>query len=303
VKFDVIATNPPFQDRTTRKRTPHKLWIEFTRAAFSRWLSADGLLLQISPASFQSPSSKVLKLMCEHDTQIINFDVSQHFPGVGSSFAYYAVYNQPTAKDTTIIIQNGRRFETRIDEDLLWLPTDFCEAAVSIHRKVMWDKDVDRLRVEHDYVTCHNIRRGETLSREQTADHVFPVFHTNAQTWYSSVQQDWSLKPKVMWTRSGYTKPFVDAGTLGGTDMAYFVLTTTREAAQHLQHNLTLPLITYILRTARWSGFGNDIVFEHLPSLPTDQRLTHEEICALFGLTEQEREYVESRVGRGSPKG
>ena len=295
VQFDVVLTNPPFQNRTARGRTPHKLWIEFTRAALEQFLKPGGLLLQISPASFQSPSSKVLRLMCRLDTELIDFDVAQYFPGVNSSFAYYAIRNRPRRKDT-MIAKDGRRFRTNLYESVAWLPTDLGEEALSIHRKVMWGP-AEHLEVQHDYVTCHNIRLGETLSKSRTTEFCHPVFHTNTQTWYSSVQQDFARLPKIMWTRSGYTKPFFDSGILGATDMAYFVVVDTAEHGRNLAHNLNLPLFRYIFRTAKWSGFGNELVFEGLPALPLDRTLTHGELCELFGLTEGEVEYVEQSMG------
>ena len=295
MRFDVVATNPPFQDRTARKRTPHKLWIDFTLAAFDRLLAPGGLLLQISPASFQSPSSKVLRLMRQLDTSLLNFDVSHHFPKVGSSFAYYAIRNRPR-RDDTVVVTDGRRFAFPLDEGVLWLPADLGREALSIHRKTMWGRH-PRLTVEHDYVTCHNLRLVDTLSKTATDEHIHPVFHTNAQVWYSAVRQRFADQPKVMWTRSGYTRPFADAGVYGGTDMVYFVVCRSSEAAENLAHNLNLPLFRYILRTAKWSGFGNEIVFHGLPALPDDRRLTAAELDELFGLTPQERAYVERHLG------
>lgn len=297
MKFDLVLANPPFQDRTARGKTPHKLWIDFTRAAFSRFLKPGGLLLQISPASFQSPSSKVLEIMRTRSTLLINFDVAHHFPKVASSFAYYAIQNrQPKATRLTVITKDGNTFRTALTDQVLWLPADFCDHALEIHRKVMFSGNL-RLKVKHDYVTCHNTTLGSTLSKTRTGPFIYPVFHTNPQTWYSSVRQEWANKTKVMWTRSGYTKPFLDLGIMGGTDMVYYVEVPNQQAGENLLHNLSLPLIRYILRTARWSGFGNEIVFERLPDLPVDRRLTHKDICDRFGLTKKERAHVIEIVG------
>jgi hypothetical protein len=68
LQFDLVLTNLPFQDTLRRGKTPHKLWINFTFAVFDRLLRDGGILCQVSPASFQSPSSKVLALMRTHRT-------------------------------------------------------------------------------------------------------------------------------------------------------------------------------------------------------------------------------------------
>jgi hypothetical protein len=73
MKFDVILTNPPFQDSVNRKKTPHKLWIDFTLAVFDRLLKPGGSLVQVSPASFSSPSNVVLGLMEENQTRVLRF--------------------------------------------------------------------------------------------------------------------------------------------------------------------------------------------------------------------------------------
>lgn len=295
MQFDVVLANPPFQDRTNRKRTPHKLWIDFTHLSLTRLLRPGGLLLQISPASFRSPSSRLLREMRSLDTQLVNFDIAQHFPQVGSSFAYYAVRARARC-GTASVTAHGTTFSFQLDDEVRWLPADLCKHSLNIHRKVMWSEH-PLLDVRHDYVTCHNIRLGTTLSKTATEIHRHPVFHTNAQTWFSSERQDWADQPKVLWTRSGYTRPFFDPGTLGGTDMVYYVLVEDEDSGRCLEHNINLPLMRYILRSARWSGFGNEIVFHSLPALPTDRRLSSLELCERFALTEEEVCYVQNSVG------
>jgi len=295
VKFDLILTNPPFQDRGSRGRTPHKLWIEFTEEAFRRMLSDGGTLCQVSPSSFQSPSNRILQLMKENETQWMNLDTAKYFEGVGSSFADYAIRKAPNPHTSTRVTREGRTFKVELNANVMYLPNDLCDLSLSIHRKVIFEPKA-KLPVERDYVMCHNIRlkRDGTLSREQTATHVHPVFHTNRQTWWSSLRQDWADDLKVMWTRSGYTLPFFDLGRLGGTDMVYFVRVPSKAAGERLSSHLNSKLFQYIFKTAKWSGFGNERVFDALPVLPLNRAMTDGDLYDLFDLTAEEVKYVES---------
>ena len=52
----------------------------------------------------------------------------------------------------------------------------------------------------------------------------------------------------------------------------------------------------YIFKTAKWSGFGNEKVFRRLPNLPTDRRMSDDDVFDFFNITEQERVYVRQIV-------
>ena len=298
MQFDVVATNPPFQDSTKKKKTQHKLWIDFTQRAFDKWLKPGGLLLQVSPSSFMSPSNKILKIFQDKMALFLHLDTKRYFPDVGSTFADYAIVNTNSVFQKTEITTSSGTFSKEIDPAMLYLPNDFCEEAYSIHEKVIFNQR-PKLDVRYDYVTCHNvlIHRNDTISKTKTPDHIFPIFHTNSQVWYSKIRQDWAGKKKVMWSRSGYTKPFYDDGVYGGTDMAYYVLVPDAESGENLVSNLNTKLIKYILKSAKWSGFGNEKVFRSLPDLPIDRKLSDLEMYVLFGLTEEERDYVENHMG------
>lgn len=297
MQFDIVASNPPFQDTTNRKKTQHKLWIDFTRQTFDRWLKPGGTLLQVSPSSFLSPSSKILKILQQKSVKFLHLDTKTYFPRVGSTFADYMIVNAADMEKTEVVTEDSI-FHQVIDSSVFYLPNDLCERSLSIHRKVMFTQ-TEHLKVEYDYVTCHNvlIHRNDTISKEQTDAHIYPILHTNSQTWYSQIRQDWADRCKVMWSRSGYTKPFYDDGKLGGTDMAYYITVPDKIAGENLAHNLNTLLMRYILKTAKWSGFGNEKVFCNLPNLPINRKLSDDDICDLFNLTQSEITYVRTIMG------
>ena len=297
MQFDIVATNPPFQDTTKRGKTQHKLWIDFTLKTFSHWLKPDGILLQVSPSSFLSPSSKILQLFKSKAVKFLHLDAKTYFPEVGSTFADYMVSNRPDAEKTKVVTQDSI-FDCKIDDSVFYLPIDLSQNALSIHKKVMFDAK-NHLDVKYDYSTCHNVNllRGTGIvSKTQSDEHIYPILHTNKQTWYSRIRQDWASQKKVMWSRSGYTKPFYDDGILGGTDMVYYVIVDDKESGENLAYNLNSILMRYILKTAKWSGFGNEKVFCRLPNLATDCRMSDDNVFDFFNIIEQERVYVRQIV-------
>jgi len=293
MKFDLILANPPFQDSTNRGKTPHKLWIDFTRIAFEKLLVQEGYLHQVSPASFQSPSNKVLQIFKDFKVIYIDLRTSKFFPEVGSTFSHYLVQNLRCDDEITMVYQEEKEILLQLNEHVFYLPNDLCAESISIHKKFMFS-GAERFDVKWDYVSCHNIllKRSDTLSKVKTEKHVYPVFHTNNQIWWSQIKQKHLEAKKVMWTRSGYFKPFFDDGTLGGTDMAYYIEVKNITQGKNLASNLNLKLPQYIFKTAKWSGFGNEKVFSALPKLPL-RKMTDPEMYSLFQLSESEVDYVE----------
>ena len=133
-----------------------------------------------------------------------------------------------------------------------------------------------------------------TVSEVKTKEHVYPILHTNNKTWYSSIKQKFFDKKKVMWSRSGYTKPFYNKGGLGCTDMGYFIFVDTDTEGENLQRFLSSKIMKYIFKTAKWSGFGNELVFSSIPVIDIVNNKNDDDYYKAFGLTKTEIQYVES---------
>ena len=294
-----VVGNPPFMDVAKRGKTQHKLWIDFTKKMFHEILPVDGQLGWVTPSSFLSPSNKIFNIFKENNTSYISFDTNEYFkkennePGI--SMAHYVIEKNANSKNAKVI-KNGEEFEMTIDEQTLYLPNDINKQSFSIHKKVLLSNR-ETYKTECDYVTCHNVqltRKKENcpISKTETAEHIYPIMHTNPQTWYSSIKQECFEKKKVMWTRSGTTIPFYNDGNLGITDMCYYIEVGSAEEGRILASNLNLELFKYIFKTAKWSGFGNEKIFNMIPVVP-GRELTDAEMYDHFGLTKDEITYIE----------
>lgn len=344
MKFDYIFGNPPFQDSKNRKKTQHKLWIDFTLKYFNEHLKDDGDMVWITPSSWGSPSNKIFKLFKDNDVDVLNLNIEHHFPNIGSTFSYYKV-NKNKDKATSLVTMPNNTFSIKIDDNIKYFPVDFCNESVSIHKKVMFDTG-DKFVLNYDYVTCHNVIRHTkellqkkvekweeqvlvltderkkkekiqkiketkekisncfiTVSEERTPKHVYPILHTNKKTWFSSIKQDFADSKKVMWSRSGYTKPFFDDGKLGCTDMGYYILVNSPEEGKRLEKFLNSKLMQYIFSTAKWSGFGNEIVFSSIPKINLSVDLNELDYYKIFNISEEEVKYLSSFGNKKNVKG
>jgi hypothetical protein len=56
--------------------------------------------------------------------------------------------------------------------------------------------------------------------------------------------------------------------------------------------------MTYIFKTAKWSGFGNEIVFSNIPNRSLSKCKTDQDYYNLFGITQKEIDYINIVIGK-----
>lgn len=334
MKFDIVIGNPPFQDNINKKKTQHKIWPAFTEKVFSEWLNESGYLGWITPQSWGSPSNKILELLKSKEVLYMNMDTSKYFPDVASTFSHYVIKNSSNNGKTCFVINGNKfrtNFDENVgyvpsdinsksinihgkvmfsDREVYDVGYDYVTCHnVIVHRLTKLEEKLlshvnslstktgPSLQKACDKISELAQKRKSakiTISKEKTSEHVYPVLHTNKQTWFSSIKQDFSDSKKVMWSRSGYTKPFFDNGTLGCTDMGYYILVDSDQEGKDLEKFLNSDLMSYIFKTAKWSGFGNEKVFCSIPVYDYSNGLNNSDIYNFFDISEQEVEYIDS---------
>ena len=285
MKFDVIVGNPPYQGSNTigtQQPKSHNLWSKFVSSSIDM-IEEGGYVAMVTPDSWMSANSQVLNLFKQYSLTWCKTDVSEHF-NVGSSFTAWILFK---GKGPTLI--DG--IEVDITE-LEYLPRTFHQTW-PIHSKVI-KSDHSKILVKID-TTCHSDRKHNNLSEHADSTYVYKTFHTNAQTkWAKKKTQDYD-KSKIVWTLSGYFKPFYSNGELGTTEVCQYILVDESKAANTLSW-ISSKLYQFIVATGKWSGFSNGRVVSLLPELDSNRMWADADIYAHFKLTPEEIALIESTV-------
>ena len=286
MKFDVIVGNPPYQgnnDKGTKQPKSHNLWSKFAEKGVEL-LNPNGFIAFVTPDSWMSPNSQLLKLFKDNSLVWVDTEVGKYFT-VGSSFTAWCVQKN---KNTQTAVIDG--LEVDITK-LQYLPRNFAKT-FPIHDKVI-NSTHPKLDILCD-TSCHSDYKHNNFADIQDATNKYVTFHTNAQTKFCKKQSKDFLKSKIIWTTSGYFKPFFSAGNLGTSEVCQYILADSAEAQDILSY-LDSKLYKFIINTGKWSGFLNGKVLASLPKL-TNKIWTDQELYKHFSLTQDEINYVEANV-------
>ena len=286
MKFDVIAGNPPYQgnnDKGTKQPKSHNLWSKFAEKGIEL-LNPNGLIAFVTPDSWMSPNSQLLKMFKDNSLIWVDTEVGKYFT-VGSSFTAWCVQKN---KNTQTAVIDGLTVDIT---KLQYLPRNFAKT-FPIHDKVI-NSAHSKLDILCD-TSCHSDYKHKNFSDTKDTTYKYTTFHTNAQTKFCKKQSKDFLKSKIVWTTSGYFKPFFSAGNLGTSEVCQYILADSTEA-QHILSYLDSKLYKFIVNTGKWSGFLNGKVLSSLPKL-SSKIWTDQELYQHFSLTQEEIDYVEANV-------
>jgi hypothetical protein len=287
MKFDVVVGNPPYQgsnDKGTNQPKSHNLWSKFADKAIDL-VKDNGYVAFVTPDSWMSPNSQVLKTFKENSLTWVSTNVSRYFT-VGSSFTAWIIQKNQNTKSVTI---DGLSVNLNT---LNYLPRDFSNT-YPIHDKVINSKH-SKLLVTCD-TTCHSDHKHGKLSDTSDAVFKYKTWHTNAQIRFSKIKSKDFDKNKIIWTLSGYFKPFYDNGTFGTTEVCQYIVVTDQVEADQILSYLNSKLYNFLISTGKWSGFLNGKLLCSLPKL-ANKTWTDNALYKHFGLTQEEINYVEANV-------
>lgn len=287
MKFDVVVGNPPYQgsnDKGTKQPKSHNLWSKFAEQGINL-VKDDGYVAFVTPDSWMSPNSQILKTFKNNSLTWVSTNVSKYFT-VGSSFTAWILQKNQSTKTVTI---DGLTVNLNT---LNYLPRNFAKT-YPIHDKVI-NSNSPKLEVLCD-TSCHSDYKHEKLSDTKDAVFKYKTWHTNAQTRFSKIKSKDFNNHKIVWTLSGYFKPFYDSGKIGTTEVCQYTLVKDQIEADNVLSYLNSKLYNFLIITGKWSGFLNGKLICSLPRL-ANKKWTDKAIYKHFSLTQEEIDYIEANV-------
>jgi len=234
MKFDVVIGNPPYQGGSESKRWV--LWHKFLENAVSQ----SDRVSYVIPSSITSPG-KMWNMIRENLVKI-DFTVSDHFRGVGSTFCR-VVIDKNFSGDTEIVT----------DEGTMMLDVsgyDFLPPVVNSHNMSLYSRfsNTRTWKVSTEY---HTSKKSDWVDEDGEIE----VWHTNAQTFKTSKVHPNNSKIRVGVTLSGYPE-FKVMHNMGGSQIIVWTECATLDEAQELADYLNGPEIQEVMSVFKWSGWN-----------------------------------------------
>ena len=312
MKFDVIIGNPPYQEndnRGDRKQLSHNLYSKISILSFNL-IKDKGIISFIVPISWMSSSSekgskkikdKFKLLFKKYNVLYLNINNMKGFDKIGSLFSYFVIKKENFNFNKTNVncnYKNNIYKSNIIMGNREWFPILLSNTTISILDKTCWANnekfDIQNSNFYHPIVV--NGRKDRKLSNTKSDECVYKLYHTNAKFKYGNIPHENQFRKKILFSKSGYIKPFYDKGLYGTTDAAFWIYVASKKEALNIINILTSKLYTFILTVSKWSGFNMPEVVYSLPYLNSNKFWTNSDIYKYFNLTQEEINYIEDNT-------
>jgi hypothetical protein len=213
MKFDVVVGNPPYQSGSNESGN-FAIWPLFIKKT-KDLLTDNGIMSMVVPQTWaanraeptaraQSAATVRKDVFSTGFLSYVNFDVDKYF-NVGSTFSYFVWHKKKQDKQTKVQTPNG---DYSVDYSSVdWL-------------KVVLDKVAPVIKPKIVLLNNGKETPGFRAGAKNMGSGSFKIVNTSAQYsknefLLSSVEHPFQKTKKVIFSDSGYSKPFYDDGCLG----------------------------------------------------------------------------------------
>ena len=217
MKFDVIIGNPPYQDPT--KPNSHNLWCSFVETAW-QLVKPDGHVAFVTPNVGRR--REVLQVFQNHHVVWYNgADVKSHFAGVGSTFCAWVIQNKPKTEAATLIKQlDGELVCVHIPHNMPFWPLHVTPDTMQFIAHMTQGESKLDVRTDWGY---HTQGKAAWFNDTPTKKFKYEFQNTSSNKKYCSQDHEKRTSAKVICSKSGYLKPWFDAGNMGVTENSWVV--------------------------------------------------------------------------------
>jgi len=306
-RFHVIMGNPPFQDPF--KSGDNKLYLDFIRFSNSILAENGSVCFVVPRTALDYLTMKKKKKIFDRQYNITFLDDSdvllknKYFPKVGSTFIYFVYTNSGEYESTNVIKnENGN---PRLVSINLFQQSSLSTLDQEIADKIFHDtRTYDFKDFIFDSGSTRRIRQSTinsgVISKTPTDTHKVKIINKlNVSNpfpgevfYYTKADVDIN-KDKVVFSGTGYLFPTIDKTHEYTYSDNFKYLLCTSNSCEELKLLFTSPLVEYITKKFKSSGFNDNIFFEKLAHIrPVKGITTVDDIYTQLNIVEY-KDYIE----------
>ena len=313
-KFDVVCGNPPYQSSTKKSNQANALWPRFFEI-FANISKFDGYIQIVIPTVWMANDPDEIKsgrmtisrvrnkiLSKLNIKSIVNTTKINSLFNVGTDICYLTLQNNDNKNENMLLITDTGSKE--INQNIKFIPLNINDTIFNILNKTLLNNNKKiKIYSNPDLRFTTDTRRFKYMSFKKTKIHKYPSVNTSAQ--YTKKQYIWSSIPhpyqyqaKIIYSDSGYARPFYDKGKFGLNSHAHAIFIENQKQADNLIFYFNSKLVKYLESLIPTSGFATGItkIINYLPEINISRSWTNQELYEYFNLTQEEIKYIESQI-------
>lgn len=308
-KFDVVVGNPPYQSSTKESNRANALWPIFLDLFF-KMTKENGYVGIFIPSTWMnsSPNEKVRGRLTVSQVRsailknknikyINNKSYIRNLFDVGVEVGYLIAQNNKKIEKTKYETDEGE-MNLYLNEMIL-IPKNINSTIYSILEKTIYNNNIEKIKSNPnpDPRFTSDLRHFEFMSTQKDEEHKYPSCNTSAQYdkgiyLWSSIPHPYQYDKKIIFSDSGYAKPFYDDGKFGLNSHSLAIFVNDEEEAKLIINYLNSDFVKFIEKIMPTSGFATGMAkfINYLPKVNSSNYYKE------LNLTKEEIDYIESHV-------